>query len=148
MKTDALLVYDGDCGFCLKSLAWLRRRVGTWPEAVPWQEADLVRLGLTERECRRAIQWIDGGDHPHQGVLAFAALLKYQGGGWARTAGSVLASVPVRWIAQGVYRVVARNRHRLPGATAACSIADRAVMSRRMEPPTPDRRPVRSRRLS
>jgi predicted DCC family thiol-disulfide oxidoreductase YuxK len=29
---------------------------------------------------------------------------------------------PLRWIAHGVYRLVANNRDRMPGGTAACKL--------------------------
>ncbi|MER5644906.1 DCC1-like thiol-disulfide oxidoreductase family protein [Streptosporangium sp. NPDC002524] len=139
MKGRPLLVFDGDCGFCLKSLAWLRRRVAFWPETVSWQAADLDELGLTEETCAKAIQWIDEGEPPVGGALAFAALFRYQSGP-IRHVGTAMRLAPLRCVAQVCYRLTARNRHRLPGATAACSIEDRAVVSQVKRSGAPDRR--------
>jgi predicted DCC family thiol-disulfide oxidoreductase YuxK len=34
----------------------------------------------------------------------------------------VLRTPPVRWLAAGVYRLIANNRQRMPGGTAACAL--------------------------
>lgn len=76
------LVFDGDCGFCTSS-ARLLERIGPDAEIVPWQRADLDRLGIT---AVRAMTL--------PGISPFAA---------------------------AAYRLVSRNRHRLPGGTPACA---------------------------
>ena len=48
-------------------------------------------------------------------------LLVDAGGAW-RPLGRLLGLAPVRAAAWPVYRWIARNRHRLPGGTAACSL--------------------------
>lgn len=55
------------------------------------------------------------------GPEAIARLLVEAGSFW-RPLGWVLALAPVRWVAWPVYRLISRNRHRLPGGTAACSL--------------------------
>ncbi|TBL38587.1 DUF393 domain-containing protein, partial [Verrucosispora sp. SN26_14.1] len=52
---------------------------------------------------------------------AIAALLAGSGRLW-RIAGAGLRFPPVRAVAWPAYRWVARNRHRMPGGTAACSL--------------------------
>ncbi|MFF2204865.1 thiol-disulfide oxidoreductase DCC family protein [Streptomyces sp. NPDC058145] len=54
------------------------------------------------------------------GAQAVAKLLSSARGGWA-VAGAVLQLAPARWLAHGIYRAIAHNRHRLPGSTSACS---------------------------
>jgi predicted DCC family thiol-disulfide oxidoreductase YuxK len=58
------------------------------------------------------------------GARAVAGALRAAGGSWA-VLGAVLSVPPVSWVAQGVYRVVAANRYRLPGGTAACRVPPR-----------------------
>jgi predicted DCC family thiol-disulfide oxidoreductase YuxK len=123
-----LLVYDGDCGFCTASAAWISQR---WPDgstaaAVPSQALDdgeLERLGLTGRDVARSAWWVDG-DGRLGGHRAVAAALAASDGPW-RTAGRLLAVPPLSWIGAAVYRAVARHRHRLPGATPSCTPAGR-----------------------
>lgn len=116
----ATFVYDGDCGFCTTCARFAQRWVPTRATILPWQFADLPALGLTEAECDAAVQWVTP---QRAGALAgpdaIAALLGSSHLGW-RLAGGLLRLPPVRALAWPIYRWVARNRHRMPGGTAAC----------------------------
>ena len=91
---------------------------------VPWQFADLPALGLTAEECAAAVQWVAPDRRTAAGPDAIAKLLqdsRWSGGCSAgRSPGR-----PVRALAWPVYRWVARNRHRMPGGTAACALPAR-----------------------
>jgi predicted DCC family thiol-disulfide oxidoreductase YuxK len=118
----AVFVYDGDCAFCTSCAQFIERRIPTGAKVVPWQFADLDALGLTVAQCEQAVQWVgpDGGSAA--GPDAIAELLRdSRGRGW-RWLGRMLALPPVRVLAWPAYRWVARNRHRLPGGTAACAL--------------------------
>ncbi|HVC70870.1 MAG TPA: DUF393 domain-containing protein [Acidimicrobiales bacterium] len=122
--TPAVLVYDGDCGFCTTSAAWMaaRWKDPTTIEVRPWQqlgEVGLERLGLTVDDVSRAAWWVKDG-RTSGGHLAVARALMAAGGGWGLV-GRVLLVPPVRSLAGVGYRVVARNRYRLPGATPSCT---------------------------
>lgn len=112
-------VYDGDCGFCTRSAQFLQRRVPSAASIIPWQQADLSALGLTSAECDRAVQWVAPGRPALAGPEAIAALLRASSLRW-RLAGGLLAFRPVSALAWPIYRWIARNRHRMPGGTAAC----------------------------
>lgn len=117
-----MLVYDGDCGFCTVCARWIEARLPGGTPVVPWQSiADLAALGLTEDDVRRAAYWIDADGAAYGGHLAVARALVAAGGGW-RVVGRIVASRPVAPLAAVVYRVVAANRHRLPGSTDACRV--------------------------
>jgi predicted DCC family thiol-disulfide oxidoreductase YuxK len=120
------LLYDGDCGFCTSTARWLARRVPTRAAVLPWQQADLVALGVTAEQAAGAVQWSAPGARPLAGPDAVAALLREANGGW-RLAGRLLASRPVRPLARPVYRWIARHRHQMPGGTPACALPDRPV---------------------
>ncbi|MET8281929.1 DUF393 domain-containing protein [Micromonospora sp. NPDC005174] len=118
-------VYDGDCAFCTTCAEFIERRIPTSARVVPWQFADLDALGLSVAECEEAVQWVGADATRAAGPDAIAKLLAASGPLW-RVAGAGLRFPPVRLVAWPVYRWVARNRHRLPGGTAACSLPQEA----------------------
>jgi predicted DCC family thiol-disulfide oxidoreductase YuxK len=115
-------LYDGDCSFCSTCADFIQRRVPTRAQVVPWQFADLAALGVTQEAAEAAVQWVDGTGRPAAaGPEGIARLLVDAGSFW-RPLGWVLGFAPVRALAWPVYRLISRNRHRLPGGTAACSL--------------------------
>lgn len=117
------LVFDGDCGFCTVSVMWLFRNVRpAGVEAVRYQSFDLAPHGLTAERARYEVLWVPVGGEAVGGARAIARLLRAGEKSCWRLAGRVLESFPVRWLATGVYRVVARNRQRMPGGTEACAV--------------------------
>ena len=133
LTTLPVLVYDGDCAFCSTSVRWLEARFPDAFSAVPYQRTDLERLGLTERECHERIQWIGDVAAPittrETGARAVGALLRRGGvergglvGVASRATGALTRIAPTSWVADGVYTVVAANRHRLPGGTPTCRL--------------------------
>lgn len=114
-------VYDGDCAFCTSSARFAQRHVPTGAAIVPWQFTNLQALGLTAQECDDAVQWVTPGTAALAGPRAIAALLRSSTLPW-RALGRLLDLPPVRALAWPAYRWVARNRHRMPGGTAACAL--------------------------
>jgi predicted DCC family thiol-disulfide oxidoreductase YuxK len=117
--TRPTLVYDGDCAFCSSS-ARLLEKIGPKAELVAWQQTDLNALGLTEDEAAAAVQWVGVDGAIRSGHEAIAAALDTAGGVWA-LAGRALLLPGISPIAAVAYRLVAANRHRLPGGTPACA---------------------------
>ncbi len=120
MTPSGTVVFDGDCGFCTRSALRLERMGHGRLTVVPWQRADLATLGLTPEECAQAVQFVGPGRRAG-GAPAIAAALRCCPQPWA-TLGAVVDARPLRPLAARVYRLVADNRHRLPG-TAACTAA-------------------------
>jgi len=116
-----LVVFDGDCGFCTRSVEFGRRRIRRMPPAVPYQRADLAALGLSEEACRTAVQFVTPDGRSLAGERAVAALLRSAGPPWSPL-GVALALPGIRALAGVAYRWVARNRFRLPGASDACAL--------------------------
>ncbi|MEV5709584.1 DUF393 domain-containing protein [Actinoallomurus sp. NPDC052274] len=124
-----ILVYDGDCGICTKAVRLVgdtakadgrRLRVPADPEVVAFQDADLAALGTTAERAAYEVLWIEDG-RVHGGAQAVARLLIEAGGCW-RPLGLLGRVPPFRWAAHGLYRLIANNRHRLPGGTPACAL--------------------------
>jgi predicted DCC family thiol-disulfide oxidoreductase YuxK len=114
------LVFDGDCGFCTAAVRFLERAVPGEYDVVPWQEADLSQLGLSQESCQRAVQWVGAAGAQREGAAAIAAVLGSSHRPAARASGRLLEARAVSCLAGLVYSAVAANRHRLPGGAPAC----------------------------
>jgi predicted DCC family thiol-disulfide oxidoreductase YuxK len=121
------LVFDGDCAFCTRSAEVARRVLPAGVQVVPWQRADLAAAGVTAERARSEVVWISADGAVAGGAPAVAQALRAAGPPWS-LAGLLLSLPPLRWVAPFGYRLVAANRYRLPGGTAACRL------------PTPDGR--------
>ncbi|WP_369142134.1 thiol-disulfide oxidoreductase DCC family protein [Streptomyces sp. R44] len=124
MRNQPVLVFDGDCGFCSTSVRFAERRLKPRCETTAWQFADLEGLGVTSTRASHEVLWVTPGGVVYGGAQAVAKVLLSSGGGWP-AAGALLTLPPVRWVAHGVYRLIANNRHRMPGGTAACALPHR-----------------------
>lgn len=119
-----MLVYDGDCGICTKLSRFVTTRLRARPTdfaVTAYQHADLATLGLTEEQCDAALQWVgaDGRISSAEDAVARALLSSRMP---LRPLGAILLLPGLHGLAGVVYRWVARNRHRLPGGTPACSM--------------------------
>lgn len=120
-----VLVYDGDCAFCTSS-ARLLEKIGPRAKIVPWQQTDLEQLDLSEEAASAAVQWVDVDGTIRTGHEAVAAALRNAGGVWA-LAGRALLAPGISAIAAAGYRLIANNRHRLPGGTPSCATAPQVI---------------------
>lgn len=135
------LIYDGDCAFCTLSKDWIMKRVADASVAVPSQSIPPVRrkeLGLTDHDLETAAYWIDANGRAYRGARGVGHALRHTRQPW-RTMGFVLGTPPVALAATPLYRLIARNRHRMPGGSAACAISE--TQTGRPQPPrsTPSR---------
>ena len=98
----------------------------------PWQELDLEAHGLTYEAVTSAVQWLSPRTTPDTQVPSGAAavgrlLLRSR---WPfRPIGALMLIPPFSWLAAAGYRLVARNRYRLPGSTPACAVPAQAAAS-------------------
>jgi len=116
-----LLVYDADCAFCTRMAELAVTRMKVACRIVPWQQADLAALGLTEAEVTEKVWWVEPGVGKVSGHRAVAAAFRH-GSPALRPVGRLLDAKPLAPVASAGYDLVARNRHRLPGGTAACRV--------------------------
>ena len=119
------LIFDGDCAFCTSSAHWLARRLnrplGPNVRLVPWQFTDLAALGTTTERAQREALWVSTDGMIYGGASAFAQWLRFRGGAY-RLFGHVMELPGIRGLAAAVYRVIAKNRHRIPGGSPACAL--------------------------
>jgi predicted DCC family thiol-disulfide oxidoreductase YuxK len=119
-----VLVFDGDCAFCTRAAEVARRLLPADCDVRPWQAYDLSAVGVTAQRAQHEVLWVGRDGVVAGGAGAVAQALRAVGGVWS-VLGAVLSVPPVSWVAQGVYRMVAANRYRLPGGTAACRMPPR-----------------------
>jgi predicted DCC family thiol-disulfide oxidoreductase YuxK len=120
MAERPVLIYDGDCAFCQRSVA-LARRVHPGLRSQAYQQTDLAALGVAEARAEHEVLWADAAGRVSGGAQAVARLLIDAGQPWA-AAGWLLRVPPLSWLAAVVYRLIATHRHQLPGGTAACAV--------------------------
>ncbi len=116
-----VLLFDADCGFCTRSARFAQRWLRPDADVTAWQDADLVALGLTPRQCDEALQWVDAQGRACSAQRAVARLLRASLWPW-RPLGHLLGLPGVDQAAGWAYRLVAANRQRLPGGTPACAL--------------------------
>ena len=114
-----ILVYDGCCGFCSRSVQFILRHERRHDLLFVTRDSELgKRLRRKHRlESVQAMLWIEGG----QVFAESRAVMKaagYLGGWWSRLA--VLGSFCPSFILNGVYRYIAKNRRRLSSDAAVC----------------------------
>jgi predicted DCC family thiol-disulfide oxidoreductase YuxK len=90
---------------------------------IPYQRANLDELGLSLGECESAVQYVSNGSK-FAGHKAIAQGLIDSRTIWSLV-GHILLWPVISGIAFMVYALVAKNRHRLPGGTPACSLDGR-----------------------
>ena len=71
-----IVIYDGECNFCLKSVNWVSKKLDI--RSIAFQRADLAKYGLTLNECRQQVFVIDG-DKKYGAIDAVIFLLKKRG---------------------------------------------------------------------
>ena len=117
----AVLIFDGDCGFCTTTANYIKVNSSTPIEIQPWQWVELDEFGLTESEASAKVQMAAGG-RTYAGHAAFAKILRLQKQWWFKLLGALLVIPPFSWAARLGYFFVAKYRHKLPGGTPACEL--------------------------
>ena len=121
-KSDtAVLIFDGDCGFCTTTANYIEKNSATPIEIHPWTWVELADYGLTAEVAAAKVQVFAGGK-TYAGHKAFAKLLRLQKRWWFKVLGGLMVTPPFSWGARLAYYSVAKYRHKLPGGTPACEI--------------------------
>ncbi len=122
MTTGAVILFDGTCAFCERSVKFIARRDPAkyfrfGASQTPAAQALLAKHGFT-RDAARSIVLIEDGEVFLRST-ATLRIARHLGTPWS-WAGSLL-TVP-RPLRDGVYRIVAAIRHRIAGRANACEI--------------------------
>ena len=120
-----ILILDGTCGFCQQSALWLQRRLRQPIEFRASQtlsDSELAAWSISRQDVDAAV-YVIADDHVRSGARAISAALRRCRNPWPLL-GALIAVPGVNLLAQLIYRLVATNRHRLPGST--CGIGQNA----------------------
>jgi len=109
MSDPALLLWDGQCGFCRRSVQWAERHdSGNSFRAVPYQEAPSPPMTPALRAaCARAVHVLTPDGRILRAGRACLWVLERTG---HRLLARVLALPPLVWFVELGYWLVARNR--------------------------------------
>lgn len=113
------LVFDGDCGICTVSAAWVDRNC-PGVTTVSHHEHGMASIDK--------VTWIDGDDR-REGARAVAAVLRLARRRRHRLLGALIGSPPVGPVAELVYLLVARNRSRISRLVGAKACGIPAAVS-------------------
>ncbi len=127
LEQRAILFYDADCGFCQKSVDWLKKRIDpTLFKSIPYQQPDIA-TSYPEIDLTRAnhgVQILTSSRSVLKNEQAIAhCLLKTRSWKWA---GHLIRFPILGLLAAFVYSIIAANRRvisKLIGANA-CRLPD------------------------
>ena len=109
MTGPALLLWDGDCGLCRRSVDWAERRDrGRAFRAIPYQQAPSPPMTPALRlACARAVHVLTPGGEVLRAGRASLWVLRHIG---HPVLAGVLALPPLVWLVELGYWLVDRNR--------------------------------------
>lgn len=115
-----MFLYDADCGFCARCAELLTRASarGSY-DVLAWQSVDVDAVGLSPQACQEASWFVAKDGTLHRGADGIARALR-EGAVPLRPVGVLMSLPGVRVLSRAVYGWVARNRHRMLGATDQC----------------------------
>ena len=103
------MLWDGDCGFCGRAVAWLKRNDRQHRfQFIQYQEAPSPPMTPElYRACSKAVHVIDQEGSIRRGGRAMLFILEQEG--WGPIA-RFLSLPPLIWLVEIAYRLVAANR--------------------------------------
>ncbi len=114
-----ILIYDGDCGFCRRQVAFVERYDARGLiEPIPFQAADLTHYGVTLEATEQAMHLVSPSGEVWRGAAAAREIFKLLPG--ARPLAWLFRLPGAMFIAERVYDWVARRRHRFGCDSEAC----------------------------
>lgn len=107
-----MIVYDGECYFCVGTVMFLKKHLSYFPDARPNQRTPFSMTNLTKEETAKYVWYIKGGKY-YKGFRVLSELLKQQPEPQRRILGYFVSVPPLSWIFDLGYFAVSHNRKRL-----------------------------------
>lgn len=118
---EPIVIYDGDCAFCSSAARFAQARISPDLRFSAHQLTDLSQYGLTTEQCQQALQYVAADQRIFSGHKAVIQVLK--NGSWYWKLIGLLIGLPgFTQITAIGYRLIATNRHKLPGGTPTCRL--------------------------
>lgn len=120
--TEPVIIYDGDCAFCTKSIIRLEAFMkGQMPKKVTLQRVNLQEYGILLAEAQAAMKYVDLSGRVWTGERAFQRVFYDAGGKW-RILANFMGLPIIKSASAAIYKKIALNRQKMPGAEASCAI--------------------------
>lgn len=122
LGTFEVFIFDNDCGFCTAYANFLLRIQKKQFKVVAYQDANLGQFGLTKEMCKTEAQWVLSPTEVWSGSEAISKSLIASGNLSWILVGHLISLPIIRKISKSTYKLIARNRHRIPMGTSRCKI--------------------------
>ncbi|MBC8505746.1 MAG: DUF393 domain-containing protein [Anaerolineales bacterium] len=109
------VIYDGDCPVCASLKEFAEKRNDRESiKFIPYQAKNLAKHapGLTQEQTSQALYAISDRGIQSRGARAVFEVMKQLPGFWG-AAGRILSLPPFVWLANPVYTLVAKHRHKI-----------------------------------
>lgn len=116
-----IVLYDGDCAFCSSAVRFAQKYIAHQIQFAAFQQTELNKYGLSTTRCQESLKFINHAGEIYSAQDAIAELLISAKRGW-KLIGIALKLPGINFIAALGYKLVAANRHRLPGGTPTCKL--------------------------
>jgi len=111
-SSGGIVIYDGDCSFCVAQAGKLRALTAGNVRLEPLQSHDEATTGIPRERLQREITFIRADGQVFGGADALVRLVS-AGRAWQAWALRLYGLPGIRPLAARLYRLVARNRRRL-----------------------------------
>lgn len=113
-----LFLFDGDCRFCARSVAWLSARTDGSVTFRAWQHVDTDALGVSAAALEQKAVLVATDGRRFDGHLAYGECLRRSPRRDVNLVGRLILEEPTREVSRWVYGWASKNRHRLGGQAA------------------------------
>jgi predicted DCC family thiol-disulfide oxidoreductase YuxK len=109
----AIIIYDGDCGICQRSVQFALKRSRSQPDVLANQKlAQFPELSfIPQKLAEKQVLWFDG-EKLYAGSRAIAEIFKTMSGLWP-TLGFLINLPGLRNVSQLIYLKIAGRRHKI-----------------------------------
>lgn len=119
-----ILIYDGDCEFCRRSIAWYQAHDGGHINYLPRQSPERTQRfpQLNDPKHQGSIQLVMPNGDIRSGEFGIATALTLLSGWQWRSLGYFIKAPGILFFAHIIYKWIAKNRHRFRCNDGSCKL--------------------------